>query len=224
VQTSARPPTHELAATLANAMPTLDLDEQELALALYRRLADGVPVSPGALAEHVGRERADVEEALGHWPGVLSSEDGSVIAFCGLAIHEMAHQFRVDGCRLFTWCAWDALFIPELIGRTAEVESNSPASGERVRVIIDPDGVRDVEPATAAVSMLSPPESFDCRVLTSFCHLVHFFSSPSEGEAWISEREGTFLLSVAEAHELGRQVNLKRFGALLTSARDKAKR
>jgi hypothetical protein len=67
-------------------------------------------------------------------------------------------------------------------------------------------------------------QSFDCRVITSFCHLVHFFSSPSEGDAWISEREGTFLLSVAEAHELGRQVNLKRFGALLTSARDKAKR
>jgi alkylmercury lyase len=216
VQTSARPPTHELAATLANAMPTLDLGEQKLALALYRRLADGVPVSPGALAEDVGRERAEVEEVLGHWSGVFSSEDGSVIAFCGLAIPEMPHQFHVDGCRLFTWCAWDALFIPELIGLTAEVESNSPTSGERVRVIIDPDGVRDVEPATAAVSMLSPAESFDCRVITSFCHFVHFFSSPAEGDAWISRRDGTFLLPVAEAHELGRQVNLKRFGALLT--------
>jgi|Tabmets5t2r1_1033131.scaffolds.fasta_scaffold46538_3 hypothetical protein len=59
-------------------MPTLDLDEQELALALYRRLADGLPVSLWGAS---GRRS---KEALGHWSGVFSSEDASVIAFCGL--------------------------------------------------------------------------------------------------------------------------------------------
>ena len=213
-----KPPIANLAEALAEAMPVLDHDEQEVALALYRGLGSGEPVSPDALASERGRDRAEVDEALERWPGVFRAEDGRVTSFWGLATGEMPHRFRVDGRRLFTWCAWDALFIPELIGRTAEVESRSPTSGELVRLIVDPDGVREVDPATAVVSMLSPVETFDYHVISSFCHFVHFFPSAAEGEAWVSQHEGTLLLSVPEAHELGRLVNRRRFDALLVSA------
>ena len=198
-------------------MVTLDGREQELALGLYRRLAEGEPVSAAALAADLGRQEAEVAGALEGWPGLFRAEDGRVISFWGLAIPEMPHSFRVNGRRLFTWCAWDALFIPELIGQTADVESRPPAGGEKVRLVVEPNAVREVEPETAVVSMLAPAEAFDYRVMTSFCHYVHFFPSPAEGEEWVAEHEGTFLLSVPEAHELGRLVNRKQFGPLLPS-------
>jgi alkylmercury lyase len=212
-----RPPIADLAETLSQAMVTLDTREQELALGLYRKLAEGEPVSAAALAADLGHQEAEVAGALEGWPGLFRAEDGRVISFWGLAIPEMPHSFRVGGHQLFTWCAWDALFIPELIGQAAEVESRSPASDEEVRLIVEPNAVREVEPESAVVSMLPPAEAFDYRVMTSFCHYVHFFPSSAEGEGWVAEHGGTFLLSVPEAHELGRLVNRKQFGALLPS-------
>jgi alkylmercury lyase len=208
----------DLAESLAEAMPVLDRRQQELALELYRRLALGAPVPPSTLASELGCDEAEVVEALERWPGVFRDGDGRVTSFWGLAIPEMAHRFRVDGRRLFTWSAWDALFIPELIGHTAEVESRSPAGGAAVRLIVDPDGVREVDPETVVVSMLAPEEAFDQRVISSFCHFVHFFATPEEAAEWASEHAGTFVLSVFEAHELGRLVNRRRFDRVLRSA------
>lgn len=213
-----KPPIPELAETLAKAMPALSPDGQRLALALYRELAACEPVPPRALANELGREEAEIADALERWPGVFRTDDGRVTSFWGLSIPEMAHHFRVDGRQLFTWCAWDALFIPGLIGQSAAVESRSPTNGELVRLTVDPDGIRELDPETAMVSMLSPAEAFDYRVIIGFCHFVHFFSSSVEGEQWVSEHPGTFLLSVAEAYELGQTVNRRRFDARPASA------
>ncbi|MGH2984164.1 MAG: organomercurial lyase [Solirubrobacterales bacterium] len=216
-----KPPITELTDSLAEAMPLLEPDQQRLALALYRQLAGGKPVSAGQLASQLSCDRSQVAETLEGWPGVFRADDGAIASFWGLAIPEMPHRFRVEGRLLHTWCAWDALFIPELIGRTAEVESRPPNGGEPVHLVVDPDGVREVEPESAVVSMLSTTEALGYRVILGFCNFVHFFPSADAGAAWVAEHPGTFLLSVAEAHELGRLVNRRRFGESLSSV-DKA--
>ncbi|MGH2951204.1 MAG: organomercurial lyase, partial [Solirubrobacterales bacterium] len=148
-----RPELPDLAAAISAAMLSVPVEEQRLALALYRHLADGEPVAAAALAAHLDGDEAEIAATLERWPGVYRSEAGHVVAFGGLAIPEMPHRFRIDGRQLYTWCAWDALFIPELIGRTAEVESRSPASGERVSLTVAPERVLAVEPRQAVVSM-----------------------------------------------------------------------
>ncbi|MGH2993644.1 MAG: organomercurial lyase, partial [Solirubrobacterales bacterium] len=162
-----KPPIPELAETLADAMPRLRPDEQQLALAVYRQLAAGGAVPASALADEFGGNEAEIASTLERWPGVFRADDGRIVAFWGLAIPEMPHRFRVDGRQLHTWCAWDALFIPELIGMAAEVESRSPLSGEPVRLVVDPDQIRDVVPEGTVVSMLSPTEALDHRVIMS---------------------------------------------------------
>jgi alkylmercury lyase len=219
VPNATKPQIPELAQTLADAMPRLRPEEQRVALAVYRQLAAGEPVPASALARELGVNQAQIAETLASWPGVFRTDDGRIISFWGLAIPEMPHRLRVDGCQLHTWCAWDALFIPELIGLAAEVESNSPVSGEPVRLVVDPDGIREVVPEASVISMLSPTEAFDERVIMTFCHFVHFFPSPQAGAEWVAEHPGTFLLTAAQAHELGRIVNAKRFGPALASPR-----
>jgi alkylmercury lyase len=220
VPNATKPRIPELAQTLTDAMPRLRPDERQLALAVYRLLAAGEPVPASALAPELGGSEAEIAATLESWPGVFRSDDGRIVSFWGLAIPEMPHRFRVDGRELHTWCAWDALFIPELIGIPAEVESHPPLSGEPVRLVVAPDGIREVVPEATVVSMLSPAEAFDQRVIMSFCHFVHFFPSPEDGAEWIAQHPGTFLLTVPEAHELGRIVNAKRFGAGLAAARE----
>src|SRR2546425_4356157 len=61
----------------------------------------------------------------------------------------MPHRFRIDGRTLYTWCAWDSLFIPVILHREAEVESLAPGSTARVRLRVAADRVKDVQPPSA---------------------------------------------------------------------------
>jgi alkylmercury lyase len=125
------------------------------------------------------------------------------------------HRIHLDGRELSTWCAWDTLFLPEPLGGTARVTSRCPVTGEEISLTVNRSGPTDVHPADAVVSFLVPETAFDENVIQSFCRFVHFFASPQAGERWIAEHPGTFLLSVADAFELGRRTNQRRLGAAL---------
>jgi len=205
-----------LAQKVADAFPDLSATDQRIAVGLYRLLAEGEPVSPDRLAQHLGLSANLVKEILDSWPAVYFDDEKSVIGFWGLAVQEMPHRFKVNGRQLYTWCAWDSLFIPELLGKTAEVESTCPTSGEIISLTVSPTRVENFSPDGAMVSFLSPTASFDMNVIASFCHKVLFFSSEESGNKWIANHKDTFLLTLNEAHEIGRLTNKATFGAALT--------
>ncbi len=115
-----------LAQKVADAFPDLSATDQKIAVGLYRLLAEGEPVSPDLLAQHLDLSKSVVREVLNSWPAVYFNDEKNVVGFWGLALQEMPHRFKVNGRQLYTWCAWDSLFIPELLGKTAEVESPVP--------------------------------------------------------------------------------------------------
>jgi len=204
-----------LAQKVADAFPKLSAPEQRIALGLYRLLAEGEPVSSDRLAQHLDLSTSLVREVLDTWPAVYFDDKKNVIGFWGLALGEMPHRFKVDGRQLYTWCAWDSLFIPELLGKTAEVESSCPISGQTISLTVGPRRVKNFSPDAAVVSLLSPTASFDMNVIASFCHYVLFFSSEESGNKWIANHEDTFLLTVNDAFEIGRLTNEATFGAVL---------
>jgi alkylmercury lyase len=116
------------------------------------------------------------------------------------------HAVHVDGKRLWTWCAWDSLFIPAVLDTTARVDSICATTGEPVTATVGPNGVEQVSPAGAVISFLRRQGTFDHNVILSFCHHVLFFSSAEAGEQWIAGRPDAFLLSLEQAFELGRRV------------------
>lgn len=197
----------ELARTIAEARPRIDTTELRIFIGLYRRLAEGRPVAPDGLARSLELAPNAVTEAIDTWPGTHRDEQGHVIGFWGLSLSHMPHRFEVDGIRLYTWCAWDSLFLPEILSKTAKVESACPVTGETIRLTVTPDRVEAVSPPEAVVSFLCPTKPFDADVVMSFCHYVLFFSSNEAGERWSAEHDGTFLLTVREAYEVGRLAN-----------------
>ena len=197
-----RPTLTALADALTAAAPTLDPSEQRTALALYRLLLPGKPVSPSDLAAEVGLDRSDVEAALRRWPGVSRDRKGRIVGFWGLAVRGMPHKMSTRAGDITTWCALDPLIIAPLVTERALVESNDPISGERIRLTVTPDGVTDVESPSTLMSMLSPVGAFDHDIVQRFCHFVHFFASEGAGQQWVAEHPGTFLLSISEAFEV----------------------
>jgi alkylmercury lyase len=204
-----------MAAEFAAAHPVLSASEQRLVLATFRLLGQGKRFGPGTLAEHVGVPVADVAAHLDAWPMVRRDEQGRVTAFGGLSLEPTSHEFEVDGLTLYTWCALDTLFLPELLGRPARVRSVSPASGEAVSLAVHPAGVREVEPADAVMS-LHDVHGLDLGdMIGTFCCFVHFFGSEPEARAWAQRSHGTHVASIADGFEYGRLYNRARLGVAL---------
>jgi alkylmercury lyase len=132
-----------------------------------------------------------------------------------MALSGMPHCLEVDGRQLCAWCAWDTLFLPELLGRTVDVSSRCPTTGEAIRLRVAPDGVHGLVPADAVLSFLRPTERFDANTIHSFCHFVHFFASRQAAEPWMARHRGTFALSVEDAFEIGRRFNRATLGEAL---------
>jgi alkylmercury lyase len=156
-----------------------------------------------------------VRAVLESWPGVFH-EGEEVIGFWGLALGPTGHGFEVGSQRLLTWCAWDALFIPELIVQRALVSSRDPVTGEEIALTVGPEAIEEASSSDVAVSFLDPSAiDFDDDVILNFCSYVHFFTSPASGLQWVAEHPATFLLTLEEAFDLGHRTNRARYGTAL---------
>ncbi len=211
MSTPSRLDLNQLAASIVECFPSLNLLEQRLSLRLYRLLAEGQPVPRKVLAERLEVPDETVNRILDGWPGVFSDNERRIVGYWGLSIpaaNKSSHTLKINGRTLSAWCAWDTLFLPQLVGHTADIESASPGDAGIVRLTITPQQVERVEPVGSQMSVLVPDaQEMQKNVVTSFCHFVHFFPSRQAAQSWTAKHAGTFLLSIHEAHVLARLKN-----------------
>jgi alkylmercury lyase len=210
-----------LATRIAAFMPDLDPPLQRAALTLLGLLAQGKPVEVQRLSEALAMPATYLDETLERSPGVFRDDHGRIVGFIGLSVAQISdHRLHIDERSLWAWCAWDTLFLPELLGETVRVSSRCPSTGTPISLTVTPDGPTDLVPREAVVSFVVPQQQFDANVLKSFCHFVHFFASPDTAASWTAEHPGTFPLSVDDAYRLGQLTNRAAFGAALDASSD----
>ena len=192
--------------------PKLEPAAQEIALQLYRLLLGGVPVRRERLATELNLPTRDVVRLLDAWPSHVAFDDWlSIVGFGGLSVVPTKHRFVVADVTLYTWCVWDALFIPELLNEPAEVFSACPETDTPISVSVAPSCAAVAIPDRTVVSFRVPGvHEVRQDVRTHFCRYVRFLSSPEAGGSWV-ERNGGFLLCLEEAVELGRRKNAAQF-------------
>jgi len=204
-----------IASELAAATPRLSEREQHLVLTLYRLLAAGQPVDSSALGEAARLPVEAVRAALERLPGVYTDDRQRVIGFWGLSIGPMPHQMTVNGQRIYAWCAWDTLFLPELLAATAEIQSSCPTTGRRISLTVEGTEVTSRDPVETVLSFLHRDRPFDADTIRNFCHYVHFFANPDAAAEWTAQCAGTFTLSLADGSEIARLINRTRFPVIL---------
>lgn len=205
----------QLSRHFVKAFPAISRQEQQIALAIYRLLAQGKPVSIAQVANAVGGTDEVISSVIDGWPGVFF-ENGDLIGFWGITIREMQHQLNVDNQHVYAWCAWDALFIPELLNAEVKVVTSCPETGEKIELEVTPEQVKAVNNNDVMVSFIQPTISNLTEDITSsFCHFVYFLSSEEAGKRWCVKHPNTFLLTLTDAFSLGRMVNAKRYSLTL---------
>jgi len=191
---------------------------QRVQLALYRLIAAGLPVDRDGLALAVGRDPVEVAEILAAIPAsnFLYDSGGQIVGFRGLGQVPTRHHLRFAGKRLFAWCAFDCLFLAELLGGAIEVASACPASGAEIRLTVTPEGVAAVGPESTVLSFVTPePARMRAELRDVFCCHVNFFANPDAAESWCGEHPGAGVLTLDQGFELARLRNAAGFGAVL---------
>jgi alkylmercury lyase len=196
------PPLEALAESLAGTFP--GCDDAPLARALLRELARGEPVTPTTLAAVADRDEQQATETLARWPNVRRDEHGRVEAFGGLSLRPTNHRFEVAGRQLYTWCAWDTLFLPALLDEPTQVNSICPATGADIRLPVVPDRVLASHPQDVRVSFPPAGQASTTDIVESFCCHVHFLAGEGAATEWVRRDANTFVLDLDDAFELGR--------------------
>lgn len=176
--------------------------------AMIRLLADGHPVTPDALAAATGTSaedaRADIETARRHGAEV---EDGALVGLA-LSLRPTQHRFRVRANDLYTWCGFDALFLPIILGERAEVASTCPVTGTDIRLTVEPDGtVPDVAPAGVVVGIVGEQVTSGCTTAgpdSAICTQMPFFASRGAAERWLVAHPGVAAAGLDEARKIAR--------------------
>jgi len=146
----------------------------------------------------------------------MSSEwdpSGQRLVGLGLTMVPTQRRFRVGGHDLWAWCAGGTLVVPVWIGVPAQVESPCAANWGAGSGRGDPTGVRQVEPAGAVASFVTPPTDIS-QVREAVCFNSHYFRSAEAAASWRAQHPDGLVLPVAEAFEVLRLA----WGDLLPSA------
>lgn len=175
---------------------------EAVVVGLVRLLAEGAPVSPSVLAESLGWRVEQVAAALARIPSIEYEADK--ITAAGLSIREAPHVLEVDGRRLYTWCALDALFVPALLSKTCRVSSSCPGTGRPIRLTVTPEALVDQDPQGVAVSLAMGDCSGELR--QSFCDRVRFFVSPAVARHSMGANWGGLVMSIEDAFLLGQEL------------------
>ncbi len=204
-----------LAAEFTAAHPDLDPVQQRVVVATFRLHGEGESISPERLAERVGLPVERVASSVDELPMVNRDEPERILAVGGLSLEPTSHLLEVDRRTLYAACALDTLFLPELLGRPAQVRSSCPETGESISLTVDSAGVHDVTPPGAVMS-LHGVRGFSLEdAIGTFCHYVHFFASERAARAWTEGKEDAYIASIDQGFEYGRLFSHGELGAAL---------
>lgn len=203
-------------------------EEQHFGIVLLRKLAQRGPITTDQLAETLGASLADImsfldKSELGRMVIRDKDDRNRIISFWGLSTIPTHHKLMMNGQTVWAWCAGDSLFLPELLGKSARIESTDPESDELVELTVSPSGIELVSHDNVYVSMNSP-EVWDTSTaestIKSACHYIFFFASRETGERWVTALPETILLPLPATFELVQRWNEWVFGNELDTKGD----
>jgi alkylmercury lyase len=160
-------------------------------------LANGSPVPPEEIAIRLQETPDTVISTLRSF-GAEFDKDGNIVGV-GLTLVPTPHVYEVNGSKLYTWCALDALLFPIMLNHTAHIESLDPISGDKIQATVTPDGVEKVEPESAVVSWVNSVD-------------LSFFTSSETASKWIAEHPGKMFYPVIDAFRAAKKIHNKYSG------------
>lgn len=188
----------------------LDLD-MRVTFRTMQALAKGKPVSPDQLAKiwemPVEQVRSVLAGAVAAGHAEIDSQGDLVGGI--LSLIPTDHRISMDGKQLYAWCAYDAIYAPGVVGKTAHITSRDPVTGDPISMTITPAGVEDVQPEGSVVSVVGAETDMRGGPESPRCSQMLFFGSRDSAHQWLQGRADVSILTVEEVFEIARQFQIE---------------
>jgi alkylmercury lyase len=94
-----------------------------------------------------------------------------------------------------------------LTGHSASVVSTCPATGRQIRLTVTPEGIEDLDPKAAVLSLRLPDtETRAANAQATICAYGHFFVDREHASTWPGLHPEAVLLSVEDAAHLAHEI------------------
>jgi alkylmercury lyase len=148
-----------------------------------------------------------------------TNDQGAIVAFGGLSLRPTRHQFVAAGTKLYTWCVFDTLFLPQILNNPGTLVTRCPISQKELVVELTPRELRVAEPSDCVMSIVAPDREACCSNLRrAFCDRVNLFVDRAAFAQWSFGRNDTDWVPLAEAQFLARRRNELRYPAVALAA------
>ncbi len=187
---------------------------QVLSIAIYRLLAKGNAVSLADITSTTRLNISEVEDLIKLVPESAydRASGGDFVSYIGLSIHPEAHQFKVAGRTLYTWCVFDALFLPAILRQQAILTTACPSTGRKIELTISPSAVESATLPQPVMSIIAPNRDACCSDLRgAFCNHVNFFADQEAFLSWNNRSDADNCICLEDAFALAMRRNKARF-------------
>jgi len=188
---------HYLESRLNSMLLQLGPDNREFILKIHRELFKGVPLNKEEYYKltNLSKEKADaILEKLGE----LDAQ-GNIIAFSGLSLIPTNHRIVINGKKLYTWCAIDAIFFTEWLDVASQIFSEDPIDKTPVELQIEGDHLLWTKPYPLFISWVETIDACDIR--GSLCNHVSFFASEKTAKQWLENNPDGKILTIDDFFE-----------------------
>lgn len=157
----------------------------------------------------LGRSQEEINVLMERWAQGVAQVYEGLVHFDVSASRPRPAHFRIRrGERVITTggggCAPDLFAVVLWTGKPMQVEAICPATGCPIRVDLTPEGVTNVEPASAVISLVNPqgprfkPFRDNREASELICSQQHFYASAEAAANWLACNPGGRLIPVKD--------------------------
>lgn len=158
--------------SLLKLLPKFDSVQKQISKLLYLSLAKGKPIGKDEICESLGYTKNQLNSVLKTIP-CIEFEGDEIVAYRGVTVQNSLYEFIHNGGKFFTWCAFDSLFMYDLIPGAKRIKSTCPSCSESISITESTIGETMVK-----MSFVLPKEvDYESNLKSSFCCNVSFYCS-----------------------------------------------
>jgi alkylmercury lyase len=198
---------------LQKLLPKLKKEERQIAKFLYQKLALGRSVAIETIANELQNPMQQIQDYLEQMAYVEYNAVGEISAYRGVTLNQTNHYVFHNKSKICTWCAFDTLFLADLLVKPVCISSNCPTCCKAIAFTVTDQDLTSLNDTGIVMSFTFPNKIDYCEDLqNAFCSRVHFFCNEQCGSDWEDLSAEIDFFDLVEALEISRERNRQFLG------------
>lgn len=165
---------------LINLLPQLKKETRVLARLIYLELAKGKPVTFEQLENISGYPEAQLTTILDELNYLEYDHNQAIVAYRGITLTPTPYRIEIDFLTektiVFSWCAFDALFLADLLQQNLTIFAECPSCHQAIKLTFVNNKNHNSAKYHHYMSFILPSrDNYNQDLVNSFCGYIHFY-------------------------------------------------